>query len=73
MLGYVTGMLAVIAAIPPAYYFLGANAAWAVSTLGTIGVQVAILVYITFWHSRKRWPGVSAFTRFSRVVTFYRD
>ena len=37
----------------------------------TFAIMMLTLAYIVFLDSRKRWPGVGAFERFSRIVTFY--
>jgi hypothetical protein len=37
-----------------------------------LGVTIGIMAYIVFIDSRKRWPGVGVFERFSRIITFYR-
>ncbi len=44
--------------------------------LGTVGSLVwmlGFLAYVVFVDSRHRWPGVRAFHRYARVITFYRD
>lgn len=53
--------------------YYGLENAWIVGQGGTMLVLVGAVLYITFIDSKKRWPNVRPFTRFSRVVTFYRD
>ncbi len=31
-----------------------------------------ILMYAVFWHSKKRWPNASWFTRYAYIITFKR-
>jgi len=56
-----------------AMFFAGhRDAAVAVSQLGTALVLLGNLVYITFVHSRSRWPDANWSERLTRVLTFQR-
>ena len=46
------------------------NAAWFVSSIGTFLVMLANVVYVTAFHSRKRWPDTTWWTRTVRFFTF---
>ena len=48
------------------------NVAWLISYGGTFLVLIGNVLWAVF-DSRRRWPGVPAFTRFARIVTFYRE
>jgi len=48
------------------------NASWMVSNLGTAVVMLLNILYIAFWHSRSRWPGLSWSQRLTKVVWFER-
>jgi len=48
-------------------------AASLVSSLGTMVVMLANVVYIIGWHSRKRWPRASAGERTKRLFSFDRQ
>ncbi len=69
---YIGGMMAVIGATGAAYFVLGERSAEIISLFGSIAATLGMLAYIVIWDSRKRWPGVKAFDRFARIVTFYR-
>ena len=64
-------MLALIL-ISTVLFFGHRQAATLVSNLGTMAVLLANLVYIVFWHSKKRWPNTSAPERLKRVLLFRR-
>ena len=48
------------------------GAAWAVSTFGTMFVIIGVLFYVVFWDSKKRWPGLTPFQRWTKMVNFQR-
>ena len=72
-LGFMYIPLLLIIIMTAALTFSGhVGAAGYVSMLGTPLVLGVALVYITFFHSKKRWPELSARQRFINVMTFTR-
>lgn len=49
------------------------TAAYIVGYAGPLVVLAVAMLFIVFVDSKKRWPKANAFTRYSRVITFYRD
>ena len=45
---------------------------FAVSQLGTLTVLIGTILYHVFVSTNTRWPGVPAWIRWARVMTFYR-
>ena len=48
------------------------NAAAEAGGFGALFVLFGWLLYVVFVDSKERWPGVSAFKRYSNVITFKR-
>jgi hypothetical protein len=68
VLGYVVVLIAAVAAGIAVNFNLGLQ-------VGLSAILAWILftgVWIVFMDSRSRWPDVGAFTRFVRVMTFYK-
>lgn len=65
--------IAAILVATVAFFFAGyEDAASLVGNLGTLFVMMANVVYIVFFHSRKRWPNTTSEERFKRLFTFTR-
>lgn len=43
------------------------------SLVGTLSVMTITLAYVVVIDSRYRWPNITIFERFVRVITFHRD
>lgn len=56
-----------------AFFVMGHGWAYLVGQGGALAVFIANLLWIVLVDSKRRWPGVKAFNRYARVVTFYRD
>jgi hypothetical protein len=71
--GFALPLMAMIVGAPIAYC-LGVSPAiiQLLTTLGTLLVMSATVLWIVFVDSRRRWPEASAFDRFTRFITFYR-
>jgi hypothetical protein len=48
------------------------NAAWMVSTFGTVLVMFLNVLYVTLWHSRSRWLGLTWSQRLTKIASFER-
>lgn len=60
--------LLVILATAPLLYLLGyPDTAWVVSVPGTLITYLVVLVYIMFFDSRQRWPGLTFLQRAARL------
>ena len=71
--GFVVPLLVLICAVPVLYACkVSSDTIFVISQGGTALIVVGTLLYIVFIDSKKRWPGVNAFQRYARVVTFYR-
>jgi hypothetical protein len=73
MLVEVAGFLAILVSAIVLVLIGQRDLAWVVGNLGSLVWVLAILAWIVFVDSRRRWPGLSAFRRYARIVTFYRD
>lgn len=67
------GLVAIIVAVPVLLLVGAKDAAWWLGEGGTLVWLLGGLAYAAIWDSKKRWPDVSTFTRYARIVTFYRD
>lgn len=70
---YITGLVLLIPIVFATLYIWGADTAFWINYLLYGVYMIGALLYVVFWDSRKRWPGVSWSVRLSRVMTFYRD
>jgi hypothetical protein len=48
------------------------NAAWMVGSPGMALLLLFWLLYVSIFHSRKRWPGTTWTTRLAKVMSFER-
>lgn len=74
-LAFAIYMLLLAAVIPAAlltWAYAGFDAAMIVSQGGTTLVILGTLAYAAVWHSRSRWPEVSAWRRLHNILTFTR-
>ena len=72
MRGLVISLLAVMAASAGLMVSGARDAAWAVSSLGTVGVLLVALAYVAAVDSRRRWPDADWLVRLGRVFFFER-
>ena len=70
---FVAPMLAVMAiSLSLPLFGVEPGAAQLISRTGCLLVVLGAFAYAVFVDSKGRWPGVSAWQRYVRVVTFYR-
>ena len=64
--------LLLVIAIVWVFLLVSEDAAWWLSLLGTPGIYIADIIYIVFFDSKSRWPGLTARQRAVKLMTYQR-
>ena len=72
MWGFIVAIVAVTQITLVLHYVEYPFAAQLVSTFGVAVVMLCTVAYVVFYDSKRRWPGLSTFKPWTRLVTFQR-